>query len=232
MIEKYYDQVYELLTINEDETILKIIQFNNTYKLIKLVNLYDVQNELEKAIEVIKVWIEKANKSYGDDMVYYKYLDLLKKSQQSIFDVAKEAITLCPNSSMLEKVVSLDKENSSVYERILEKKIPGHLLEYLEKHSRLSEALALIKRSKSIWEEDVFNFFKKHKKEFPADAEKLFCRIIEKNLENAGDHYYQAIADALEQLVEINQLVAFEYVKDIRFNYKRRRNLMSILSKF
>jgi len=232
LIEKYYDQVCDLLSDDEKETVLKIIQFNNSDKLIKLVNLYDAQNELEKAIEVIKVWIEKADKSYGDDMVYSRYLDLLKKSQQSIFDVAKEAIILCPNSSILEKVVSLDKENSSVYERILEKKNPGQLLEYLEKHSRLSEALALIKRSKSIWEEDVFNFFKKHKKEFPADAEKLFCKIVEKNLENAGDRYYQAIADALDQLVKINQLVALEYIKEIRFNYKRRRNLMSILSKF
>jgi len=105
-------------------------------------------------------------------------------------------------------------------------------LEYLEKHSRLPEAVALIKRSKDIWENEVYNFFKRHKKDFPAEAEKLFCGIIEKNLENAGDVYYQAIADAIDQLVKINQLVAFEYVKDIRFNYKRRRNLMSILSKY
>ena len=230
LIEKYYDQVSQMLTIDENETILKIIQYNDTYKLIKLVNLYDAQNEFEKAINVIKVWLEKVNKS--DGMVYSKYLELLSKTQQNIFDVAKEAITLCSESSMLEKIVSIDKDNTSDYELILEKENPGQLLEYLEKHSRLLEAVALIKRSKGIWENEVYNFFKRHKKGFPADAEKLFCEIIEKNLENAGDRYYQAIADALDQLVKINQLLAFEYVKDIRFNYKRRRNLMSILSKF
>ena len=115
---------------------------------------------------------------------------------------------------------------------ILEKKNPGQLLEYLEKHSRLLEALALIKRSKSISENDVYDFFKRHKKDFPEDAEILFCKIISKNLENSGEVYYQAIADAIDQLIKINHSLAMEYIKDIRINFKRRRNLMSILSKF
>jgi hypothetical protein len=115
---------------------------------------------------------------------------------------------------------------------ILENKNPGQLLEYLEKHSRLSEALALIKRSKGISENDVYDFFKRHKKDFPEDAERLFCGVISKNLENSGEVYYQAIADAIDQLITINQSLALEYIRDIRLNYKRRRNLMSILSKF
>jgi len=95
----------------------------------------------------------------------------------------------------------------------------------------LPEALALIKRSKNIWDTRVFDFFKKHKKNFLADAEKFFGDEINKNLEYAGDSYYHTIADNIQQLKQVNSSLAAEYLVNIRLNYKRRRNLMSILSK-
>ena len=55
---------------------------------------------------------------------------------------------------------------------------------------------------------------------------------VKKNLENAGDIYYQAIAVAIDQLININQSLKIEYFRDIRINFERRRNLISILSKF
>lgn len=39
-------------------------------------------------------------------------------------------------------------------------------------------------------------------------------------------------ADNIQQLKQINCSLASEYLADIRLNYKRRRNLISILSKF
>jgi hypothetical protein len=92
--------VRELLTGKEKEKILAIIQFNGSHKLIELVHLYKSQNAEQKAIDVIKSWLEKSAKSYGDENVYSVYLDLLNKTQQSISEVAKEALTHCANISI------------------------------------------------------------------------------------------------------------------------------------
>ena len=118
------------------------------------------------------------------------------------------------------------------YEAILEQKNSGQLVDYLELSGRLHEALALIMRDKSIWDSRVFDFFKKQKKEFPAEAQNHFCKVIDKNLQYTGDSYYYTIADTLQQIKQINAGYAMELVGDIRLNYKRRSKLMSIIAKF
>ena len=66
---------------------------------------------------------------------------------------------------------------------------------------------------------------------FPEDAATFFCKITDKNLQNTGDRYYEAIADAIRQLAAVNRAKADEYLNNIRTNYKRRRNLITMLSR-
>jgi hypothetical protein len=63
------------------------------------------------------------------------------------------------------------------------------------------------------------------------NAEKYFIGVIDKNLENTGNSYYYIIADTIKQIREINGLMAHEYLRNILVNYKRRRNLINILTK-
>jgi hypothetical protein len=230
LIENYYERVRPLLTDEEKEVVLCEIQNENNKWIIELADLYDSRNQVAKAIEIIKIWLT-ANKRSGIDNVCTLYLDLIAKAGLSLSEAAKEAISNCPNCAMLQKIASLVNEGMSNYELILEQKAAMQLLDYLEIKNRLPEALALIKRSKNIWDTRVFDFFKKHKKIFPSEAERFFTNGINKNLEFAGDNYYHIIADNIQQLKQINSSLAAEYLADIRLNYKRRRNLMSILSK-
>ncbi|MBN1117294.1 MAG: SWIM zinc finger family protein [Bacteroidales bacterium] len=230
LIENYYEQVRILLTEQEKEVILTEIQNNSSKWIIELASLYDSWNQEIKAIDAIKVWLTE-NNGFGIDEVYTLYLDLLAKAGLSLSYAAKEAITHCSTCSMLQKIASLNSEGMLDYELTLEQKAAQQLLDYLEITDRLPEALALIMRSKNIWHNRVFDFFKKHKKIFPSEAEKFFTDAINKNLENAGDSYYHAIADNIQQLKQVNSSLAAEYLADIRLNYKRRRNLISILTK-
>ena len=230
LIENYYERVRTFLTEQQKETILIEIQNNKSKWIIELAGLYDSLNQGIKAIDAIKVWLT-ANNGFGIEEVYTRYLDLLAKAGLSLSEAAKEAITHCPACSMLQKIASLVSEGMPDYELILEQKAAGQLLDYLEITVRLQDAQALIKRSRNIWHTRVFDFYKKHKKIFPSEAEKFFTDDINKNLEFAGDSYYHAIADNIQQLKQVNGSLAAEYLADIRLNYKRRRNLITILSK-
>jgi hypothetical protein len=230
LVEKYYERVRHLLADHEKEIILSKILNNNSKWVIELVGLYDSKKEVMKAIDTLKDWIA-AYDANSKDAVFSLYLDLLAKVNLNLSGAAREAISHCPSSSMLIKIASMMKDDLSGYELILEKKNAEELLDYLEKKKRLPEALALINRNKGIWDERVFSFFKKHKIIFPADAEKYFTEKISENLEVAGNSNYQAIANNIEQLKKINPSLAQVYLSDIRLNYKRRRNLITILSK-
>jgi hypothetical protein len=230
LIENYYERVCTLLTEQEKEVILTEMQNNNSKWIIELAGLYDSQNQGIKATDAIKVWLT-VNNGFRVDEVYTLYLDLLAKSGLSLSEAAKEAISHCSTCSMLQKIATLMSEGMSEYELVLEQKAAEQLLDYLENTDRLPEALALIKRSKNIWDTRVFDFFKKHKRIFPLEAENFFTDAINKNLEFAGDNYYHAICDNIQQLKQVNSSLAAEYLADIRLNYKRRRNLITFLSK-
>lgn len=187
LIENYYERIRTLLSEQEKEIILTEIQNKNSKWIIELAGLYDSQSQEIKAIGAIKAWLT-AHKGYGFDEVYTLYLNLLAKAGLNLSEAAKEAITHCSNCEMLQNISSLVSDGLSNYELILEQKAAGQLLEYLESKERLSEALALIKRNKNIWTTQVFGFFKKYKKNFPADAEKYFSNEIDKNIDFAGDN--------------------------------------------
>lgn len=230
IIESYYKRARALLNEQEKEIILAEIQNNDPKWIIELAGLYDSQKQELKAIEAIRAWLTN-NNGYKVEIVYMLYLDLLAKVGGNLSEAAKEAITYCPTCSMLKKIASLTSDELPDYELILEQKNESQLLEYLEFKERILEGLELIKRSKNIWGTQVFNFYKKHKRSFPLEAGKYFSSEIDKNLDFTGDNYYHTIADMISQLKVINSPLAEKYLQEIRLNYKRRRNLMTILSK-
>lgn len=230
LIESYYERLRHLLTEKEKESILAEIQ-NKSIWVIELARIYDSQNRVTEAIDTIKNWLANTH-GFGEEEIYGFYLDLHAKAGFNLSAPAKEAVSRCSTCSMLQKIVSMTNNDLPDYELILEQKASGQLLEYMEMNGRLREALALLQRNKRIGNTQVFNFYKKHKKIFPSDAERYFVDEINRNLEYTGDNYYHLIADHIQQLKQISRSLADKYLSDIRQNYKRRRNLISILSNY
>lgn len=231
LVENYYRATRSLLSDKEKEKVLSRLKDSSSDWLIELVELFRVNNRIRESIDILNRWLDKNLHTYPSE-VYFLYLDLLKDEKEQLAVAAKKAISHCTTLGMLQKIVSLlpAGADSEACEQILRKKSPEQMLNYLEACNRPDEGLALIRQSKGIWESRVDSFFKKHKNKFPKEAEEHFCKTIEKNLEHAGDHYYRAIADALEQLQTINVEMAETLLNEIRMNYRRRRNLMSLLA--
>lgn len=122
-------------------------------------------------------------------------------------------------------------QDISYFEQVLKKRNPYDLLSYYEDEDRLQDALDLIKNN-LFYDDMVFQFYKKHKKQFKVEAETYFLNRIDTNLENAGNSNYARIAESISQLRQINQGVANKLLTDIRTSYKRRKNLIQMLSRF
>ncbi len=227
---KYYDRVSGSLSYDEKAAVLSVLMGHSSKRTIELATLYDAHGNLPKAIDTLKTWLVANQGSYyHNEDVYSLYLDLLKKGNYDLFEAAAEAIVNSPTNTMLSKAISVTGGGSIRYEQLLEQKNAGEMLRYLEKTNRLSEALALIKRKNNIYEDQVYEFFRTHKLVFPGDASEYFCKVIDKNLQGTGDRYYEAIADAIRQLMKADLAKANEYLNSIRTNYQRRRNLIAIL---
>lgn len=229
IIENYYERVRHLLTAEEKEAILCEIQNDNSKWLIELVELYTSKKMVLKAVGLIKAWVGTGI-HFGKDDVYNLYLDLHTKAGLDISEAATKAITNCPSSSMLEKIASMVSENLKDYEAILEQQLPEQYLNYLKNADRLQEAMELIKRSKRIGDSRIFDFYKNHKKIFPSEAKDYFISGIKENMRFTGNSYYHNIADNIKQLKQIDLPLASQILADIRLNYKRRSNLINILS--
>ena len=229
---KYYDRVHHLLSYNEKTEILDMLSESDSKRIIELAALHDANGELSKAIETLKNWLTYNRGSYSrHEDVHTLYLDFLKKGNCELSDAAVETITNCPTHTMLAKIVSATDGDPARYELLLEQKDSGEMLLYLQKQERLPEALALIKRKPNIYESLVYDFFKVHKTLFPDEATAFFSKVIDKNLENTGDRYYEAITEAIRQMMKSDLSKANEYLNNIRANYKRRSKLMSMLDR-
>ena len=227
----YYDQVSGLLSYDEKTVVLSVLLEDDGVRAIELAALHDAQGNLSKATETMRAWIEEnRNSYYCREDAWSFYLDLLKKGNRNLSDIAAEAIINCSTGKMLSKIISLTDNDPARYELLLEEKNAGEMLCYLQKKERLPEALALIKRKKNkLTDNQILEFFKTHKLIFPEDAATCFGEVIDKNLQDTGNRYYEAIADAIRHLAKVNRTKADEYINYIRTNYKRRRNLIDLL---
>ena len=232
LTEIYYDLVHHLLSYDEKTTVLDMLSERNEKRIIELAALHDTNGKTPKAIETLSKWLSENCGSYSRyEDVHSLYLDLLKKDNRELAGIAADIIANCPTHTMLAKIVSATGGKHARYELLLEQKSAGEMLLYLQKNNRLPEALELIKRKPDISDSLVNEFFKTHKMLFPDDATAYFSKIIDKNLPNTGDRYYEAITEAIRQIMKVDLIRANEHLNDIRANYKRRSNLMKMLNK-
>lgn len=227
---KFYEIIKTTLSFDEKEYLLKELSENSEEHVFELAEILANKKRIPDAIVVLKKYIDKTGNCSIDEKIVMLYLDLLAAEGKDISDFAKNAIRRCRTDTMLLKLSQFNGVDIKTCEDILKKENPEKMLDYYEAKGRLKEALLLVKESKEIWGNRIYEFFKKYKKDFPVDAENFFCTIIDKNLLSTGDSYYQAIADALKQIYQIKPTLASEITNNIRKNYNRRRKLIQLIN--
>ena len=90
----------------------------------------------------------------------------------------------------------------------------------------------MIKEGRITWDSTLFDFFRKNKKFLPDDAEEYFQNRIRENLNDAGNYHYEKIAESISLLKQVNPNLAAKWLGIIRTEYKRRRNLITMLDKY
>ena len=232
LLKKYYAILREHLSDSEKENILLfIIKSNYSNFTLELAEFYKTNNRIPEAISVLEQYL-KQDSDRGVENIYVLYLNLLKSQNISLSPAANDAIIHCPSSDMLKIIISLLPEDASMYESLLEQKSADNLLAFYETSDRLNDANVLIKRSKKIWEDRKYDFYKKHKTLFPSESEEYFLEVLNKNLHITGDRAYNNVAEVIGHMKKINIKLTDELLKDIRTNYSRRRKLISLLAKY
>lgn len=230
LLSRLYTNIENSLATDEKERLLLKLSGIEEKHFISLIKLLEQQSKYSEAFKHMEQYLDSRN-SYLDDEIVYHYLDLCAKTNGDIITVARKAIDISPNKSVLQKIKTHNLPDLSYFEQVLEERNPSDLLSFYEDENRLSDALNLIKAN-LIYDDSVFQFYKKHKTRFKEDAKKYFMGRIEKNLEDTGDSYYSKIAEAISQISQLNKELAGKILADIRLNYKRRRNLIQMLSRF
>jgi hypothetical protein len=99
---------------------------------------------------------------------------------------------------------------------------------YLELSHRTAEVVSLFKKRTTDFPTSFqYDFYKRHKKIFPIEAEKVFTQVLNDELLHAKESHYYNVVEVLLQLREVLTEPQFRLVVgNIRVVYKRRSNLM------
>lgn len=225
-----YEKVKHLLTIEEKANILEKLKSYTDY-FIEYLSFLKQQKQYKKGKELIENYLKEEKHYHIEQKIFEYWFDFLYLLNIVIFEPAKKALQMSSNKEMLKVILKYLPDEAKTFEQILEEKAPTQLLEYYEDTDRLKDGVNLINRS-NIYESYVYEFFSRHKKEFPKSAEKHFIKRIMSNLEHTGDSYYINIASTLKDLQTINPTKSRQLAIMIRTEYKRRKNLIGRISQF
>jgi hypothetical protein len=231
--EGYFRFLKNLILPDEIELVLEKIYHLSAPLSLELVELYTNQSKPGKAVLLLEGILE-ANPDYRIDTenLYRKLLQLKMENRQPIEKDAFAALNKHDSVSLLELIVSYLPDKKEPFEKVLKSKNSNRYLEYLEKHNRIPEALQLVLESNTLMDSSVYNFYIHHLKSCPVEAKAYFIDRINKELPYTGDSHYEIIRNSLVYLKQIDKNKTSAIVAMIRVEYKRRRNLMALLSDF
>lgn len=226
---KYYAAVSGQMTVDERLLTLKTIYHASEALTLELVELYKSMGMKEESVEVMEAYLAKSGSYYQNtEKVYIELLELKKDLGHDLHTTARAAITSDP--SLLELAISYLPKDQNELENLVKTKNPHSYLQYLEGQQRIGDAVVFIEQDKQLYEEEKYQFFKRNMKACSAEATSYFIGRIKLELEYTGDDHYYKIADCLRALKTLDKSKALSLTEGIRSEYKRRRNLMSIIS--
>ncbi len=227
---RMYNKIQNFLAEDQKERLLLKLSKGNQNHFILLIQLLIEHSKYGEAYGYVEHYLD-GFKGYVDEIILYNYLDLCVKTNGDINSIARKVIDLKPDKTILLKVKEYNPQDISYFEQVLKKRNPSDLLSFYEDENRLLDALSLIKEN-LFYDSMLFQFYKKYKKQFKEDAEAYFLKRIESNLVDAGNSNYARVAETISQIKQINKVLTSQLLADIRLNYKRRRNLIQMLSRF
>ena len=225
--ENYAEFLAKEFSSEERYGVLEKIHHLSQWLTLQYANECHQRGHIHKGITALKNCLDLH--SYGNQSLYEKLLEFKKELHQDTTGIALEALKNEPSESMMRIALQYAPNKRDDLEGILKIENPSTFLDYLEAQQRIGEAFVFLDH-KSIGEERKFTFFRKHKNFFAEASEEYFTKRIEQNLDYTGDRYYLAIADTLKELKKVNTRAAESMLSQIRSEYKRRRNLISLLS--
>lgn len=232
--EEYYKRLSSVFSEEEKEFVLKKTSVSSAELTSTLAKFYEDKNRITNAVSVLDDFISKHKSSnYCPKDIFLlrlQYGTQQNEPSENLSSLAKQGLSLHPDSQMLKSILSFLPEYNVLLEELLKTKNSYEIFKYYESNNRLNEAVALIK-GKKIGEYESYLFWCRHKQLFKQEAQEAFEERIVKNLTETKDSAYQTVTDTLIQLRQIAPDVFTHWLNEIKTRYSRRRNLMQMLQK-
>jgi hypothetical protein len=219
------------LDMDEREAMLRIISKTKQEHFNALCQLLYDQNRFREIFGLIKEDPDGRN-HLGNIQVATIYLNVAHELSLNMDEESEEVAGKCPQVELLRKIKSLKGSVGKKCEEIVKQRNPEELLTFYEEENRMKDALALVHESDLFYDEVVFAFFKKNRKHFPAETEDFLRDRIEEDLNHTGKKYYERIAESLDLMKRVNPERSRRIAEEIRFNFKRRTNLIQIIHRY
>lgn len=230
-ISSFYNLVKNELNDSDKELILKKYCLCNEEFVIDYVNLLEERFLLKDAEVVLSNFFDLHPKNKFNHATYKKWIELKIKLNESELEMVNTLMEVYPIKENAVFAIQNFPESKMDFETILYEKNKHEFVLYLEDQNRLVEAERVVSAKNSFLMDDfAFSFYTRHAKTFHNQSTEYLTNYIVKNLRTTGDLHYYAVAKGLKELFKFNADQAFHLLKVIRTDYKRRRNLMSILS--
>jgi len=231
MLSRLYGFLEAELEPGEREAILRIISQENEDQFIILCRLLAGQERYRETFDLIREHLVGRN-YLEDSQLILIFLDVAHKLDPEMDGITEEAVQKCPRASILHKIKYLTGAVSPRCENIVREWQPEELLSYLEKEDRMKDALDLVQEPEVLYDEIKFAFFKKNRKIFPVECEAYLKDRIEQNLNHTGKSFYTKVAESLDLMNRVNPERTKLIAEEIRANFKRRTNLMSMIRRY
>jgi hypothetical protein len=228
LVSRLYKVLEPELDMDEREAMLRIISKTNQEHFITLCRLLYEQDRFREILDLITEDPDGMN-HLGDFQVATIYLESANKLNLNMDEVSEAAAGKCPQADLLLKIKTLKGTVGKRCEEIVKQRNPEELLTFYEEETRMSDALALVQEPDLFYDEVAFEFFKKNRKHFPAEAEKFLKDRIEEDLNHTGKTHYVRIAESLDLMKRINPERSRRIAEEIRANFKRRTSLIQII---
>lgn len=226
----YYFLLRDNLSLEEKAFVLEKIYHQETSLCLDLVDTLDKLKMPDTAIDYLEE-LKKFNKNpwFFTQELFLKLIELKKSVDLPYYEDLVSGINTYKTNTFLEKCIDFFPEKNLELEAISKTASHHFYLKYLISKNRLDEAHQLVLTSKNLDDQSILSFFREYCEKYPGDATNYFVRWIDRELIYAGDRHYELIVNLLQYLFKISPSKAVELVSMIKRDYKRRRNLVSML---
>jgi uncharacterized Zn finger protein len=236
-IEQYYHTLLPVLTLEEQQFILKSGYKRSLVLMLEFDAFYKKQNNLKESLKYLHKYLTKHTHGRQFDLFFVNerllktYFETAHALEHPFGEVAHTAIgSGMVNADFFIQLLRYLPDQQKSLEATFEKYATEEYFNYLSQQGRLLECQKLIRKSQ-VTEETAFRFFVSYKMDLREEAESYFLQRIQANLESPTLVCYKIIVETLKPLQEMSPQAAREVLDLLRAQYKRRTALMEMLKR-